>query len=129
MSSAMPSLQIWDLWIPDAGATGVSFARGRLDPTDVLLAHAGPMKLTVEVRDDAGARLAFGRDLPRTDDTPILRLRREGDRVVREDIWPTEAEVGMPVLLPGGEVGILTAWWNAADHGEWRWSVELYNHR
>ncbi len=129
MSTATPSLQVWDLWIPDAAATGVSFARGRLDPTDVLLAHAGPTKLTVEVRDDAGARLAFGQDLPRTADTPILRLRREGNRIVREDIWPTDADLGTPLILPGGEVAILKSWWNAPDHSEWRWLVELYNHR
>jgi hypothetical protein len=32
-------------------------------------------------------------------------------------------------MLPGGEVGQLTAWWSPEDHQEWRWSVELYNHR
>jgi hypothetical protein len=31
------------------------------------------------------------------------------------------------VILPGGEVGILKAWWNAEDRKEWRWHVELYN--
>jgi len=30
---------LWDLWHPDAGATGVPFARGRLNPTDVLWVH------------------------------------------------------------------------------------------
>ncbi|MGI8915310.1 MAG: hypothetical protein ACR2JY_16260 [Chloroflexota bacterium] len=29
----------------------------------------------------------------------------------------------------GGEVGILTAWWNATDRSEWRWQVEFSNHR
>ena len=29
-------LELWDLWYPYAAATGVAFARGRLDPTDVL---------------------------------------------------------------------------------------------
>ncbi len=36
------SLQIWDLWYPQAGATGISFARGRLEETNVLLVHAPP---------------------------------------------------------------------------------------
>jgi len=31
--------------------------------------------------------------------------------------------------VPGGEVGILTAWWNAEDGSSWRWQVEFYNHR
>jgi hypothetical protein len=51
-------LQIWDLWFPQAGATGVSFARGRLDATRVLLVHAPPPMLTVEVRTEAGQRVA-----------------------------------------------------------------------
>ena len=50
--------QLWDLWIADTGATGISFARGRLDPTEVLLVHAAPAQLNLEVRDDAGTMLA-----------------------------------------------------------------------
>ena len=121
--------QIWDLWIADTGATGISFARGRLDPTDVLLVHAAPSQLNVEVRDDEGAVLARGADLMRTASTPIARLRCEGSRITREDIWPNQADEGTPVILPGGEVGILLRWWNDDAHQEWRWSVELYNHR
>ena len=45
-----------------------------------------------------------------------------------EDRWPTAADLGAPVIMPGGEVGILIAWWNAEDGSEWRWQVELYNH-
>ena len=122
-------MQVWDLWIPDVAAVGVSFARGRLDATETLLVHAAPEKLTVEVLDDACVRVAKGQDLPRTLISPIARLRRQGASVTREDCWPTEADYGTPVILPGGEVGILKSWWNADDHSEWRWTVELYNHR
>lgn len=45
-----------------------------------------------------------------------------------EDGWPTDADLGRLVILPGGEAGILQAWWNADDRSEWRWSVEFYNH-
>lgn len=120
--------QLWDLWFPQAGATGLPFARGRLDPTDTLLVHAAPPALTVSVV-EGGAVVATGEDLARGDDTPIARLTRRGDKVEREDIWPGEAELGLPVLLPGGEVGILRAWWHADDYSEWRWQIELYNHR
>ena len=54
-------------------------------------------------------------------------LRREGPVLVREDLWPGEAHYGLPVLLPGGEVGILLSWWNADDRGAWRWQVEFFN--
>ena len=52
-------LQFWDLWYPQAGATGVAFARGRLEASRILLVHAPPPMLTVEVRSDRGMRLAF----------------------------------------------------------------------
>jgi hypothetical protein len=121
-------MEIWDLWYPDAAAQGLPFARGRLRATSILLVHAAPATLRVEVRDDQGGLIARGDGLPGTAKTPIARLRRRGQQIEREDIWPEEADIGRPVLLAGGEVGILTAWWNADDHTEWRWSIELYNH-
>jgi hypothetical protein len=122
-------LEIWDLWYPDAAAQGLSFARGRLEATDVLLVHAPPELLRVEVRDDAGALLAAGDQLRRTADRPMARLTREGRAVSRVDLWPEREDIGRPVILPGGEAGILLSWWNAADGSEWRWQVEFYNHR
>jgi hypothetical protein len=121
--------QIWELWYPDAAAQGLLVARGRLDATDVLLAHALPPSLRVEVRNDTGTVLARGDRLARTADRPIARLTRTGGRISRQDLWPDGSDLGRPVILPGGEVGILTAWWNAVDGSEWRWSVEFYNHR
>ena len=95
----------------------------------MLLVHAAPDALRVEVRSDAGELLACGDQLPRTADRPIARLRREGARITREDLWPEAEDIGRPVILPGGEVGILMTWWNAPDGQEWRWQVEFYNHR
>lgn len=125
----MPRHEIWDLWFPNVAAQGLSFARGRLDSTDVLLVHAAPETLRVEVRDDDGNRLAFADGLTRTADRPIARLTRSGTGITRLDLWPEPDDIGRPVILPGGEVGILKSWWNAADGSEWRWMVELYNAR
>lgn len=121
--------QIWDLWIADVGSVGVSFARGRLNPTEVLLVHGAPAQLNIEVRSDDGVVLARGQDLLRTTSSPMTRLHMQGTRITREDIWPSEVDYGTPVIFAGGEVGILQAWWHAPDHQEWRWSVEFYNHR
>lgn len=121
--------EIWDLWYPKAAAQGLSFARGRLDASEVLLVHAAPEVLTVEVRRDDGSPIASGRDLEQTADTPIARLTRSGGEVSRADIWPGDDDLDRPVIMPGGEVGILKSWWNADDQSEWRWTVELYNHR
>jgi hypothetical protein len=121
--------QVWDLWYPRAAAQGLPFARGRLDATDVLLVHAAPDTLDVAVRDEDGKLLAQGKDLPRTADRPMARLTVRDGAITREDLWPAAEDLGRPVILPGGEVGILLDWWNAADGAEWRWRVEFYNHR
>lgn len=124
------NLQLWDIWYPEAGSTGLSFARGLLETTDVLLVHSPPPTLTVEIRDKSGHRLAYGKNLARTaEKVPMAILTRKGEQVKREDRWPTESEIGKPVLLPGGEVGILRQWWNAEDESAWRWQVEFFNHR
>lgn len=122
-------LQIWDLWYPQAAATGVSFARGKLEATNILWVHAPPPMLTVEVRRENGQRLAYAQDLPQTADRPIARLTLQGDQITREDRWATQNDFGQLVILPGGEVGKLLSWWNAEDGSEWRWQVEFYNHR
>ncbi|MGE5464338.1 MAG: hypothetical protein ACM3PS_13340 [Syntrophothermus sp.] len=121
-------LQIWDLWYPQAAATGISFARGRLEATNVLLVHAPPPSLTVEVRSEDGQRLAYAKDLAQTADRPIARLTVQGENIAREDLWPTESDIGQLILLPGGEVGKFLSWSNAEDGSEWRWQVEFYNH-
>lgn len=122
-------VQFWELWFPQAAATGLLFARGRLAATDMLWVHAPPPTLTVEVHSEHGSRLAFGKDLPQTADRPMALLTRRGAEISREDRWPTEADIGQVVILPGGEVGILRQWWNAEDGSEWRWQVEFYNQR
>jgi hypothetical protein len=123
-------MEIWDLWIPDLAATGVSFARGRIDPQQVIWVHAAPAVLAVTVRDGNDRVIARGEGLERQGESlPLTRLERVGERVTREDRWPLPADLGSIVLLPGGEAGILRAWWNADDGSEWRWQVEFYNHR
>jgi hypothetical protein len=122
--------ETWDLWYPKAAATGLPFARGRVDAgAMVMLVHAVPPVLTVTVRDSQEQLVATGKDLAMTADTPITRLTRRGDQIKREDIWPGPGEIGHLVLLPGGEAGVLKAWWHADDQSEWRWQIELYNRK
>ncbi|MBN2115147.1 MAG: hypothetical protein JW730_01160 [Anaerolineales bacterium] len=100
-----------------------------LDAINILLVHAAPPMLTIEVRSDDGERLAYAQDLPQTADRPMARLTWQGKRITREDLWPTQEDIGRLVILPGGEVGQLLSWWNAEDGSEWRWQIEFYNHR
>jgi hypothetical protein len=120
-------LQYWSVWYPKAAATGMHLTRSMIDPQDTVLLHAAPDVITVEVHDQTGNRIAYGKDLESTQRSPMCRLRRDGDSITREDLWPADDDLGTVVLLPGGEAGILCAWWNAPDHTEWRWQVEFYN--
>jgi hypothetical protein len=117
---------VWDLR-SDGGAMGLEFARGRSAPTDVMLVHALPERVSVEVRNQAGDLVAKGRHLSHEGVAPMSRLTIEGGKVSRENVWPEDVDVGTPVLLPGGEVGILKQWWNDEVGQEWRWSVEFAN--
>ena len=123
-------VQTWELWYPGAAATGLPIARARIDPIDVVWAHAVPRKLAVVVRHGDDRVVARGEPLERVGDyLPMTRLSRSGDAVLREDRWPTSDDLGSIVILPGGEAGVLTAWWNAEDGSAWRWSVEFSNRR
>ena len=127
----MSRTETWDLWFPGAGATGLPFARTRVDGEvagDRVLVHAAPPELQVVVRDEDGAVVARGDGLRRGAEGPISYLVRRGDQVVLEDGRPTDADLGRVVVLPGGASGVLTAWWHAEDRSEWRWSIELHNH-
>lgn len=121
------SREYWEVWYPAAAATGLPIARCLIDPAPAVLLHSPPDVLTVEVRSESGERMAYAQDLRRTQISPMCRLRREGDSIVREDIWPDDSDLDSVVILPGGEAAVLKAWWHADDKKEWRWQVELYN--
>jgi hypothetical protein len=122
-------MEIWELWYPNAAAAGLSFSRSAIDEQQTVLVHAAPPQLTVEVYDESGERTAHGKDLESTQDTPMARLMVKDGKIMREDIWPQERDLGLIVILPGGEAGVLKHWWNEEDHSEWRWQVEFYNHK
>ena len=117
----------WDLRNPDGGMLGLEFARGVVDATECMLAHSLPERVNVTVTDEAGNVVAKGDELSSQASRPMARLWVRGDRIERENVWPDDSDVGRPVILPGGEVGILCSWWNADDGSAWRWQVEFSN--
>jgi hypothetical protein len=123
----MTQTYVWELRNPDGGAMGLEFARGTSSPTDVILVHAAPSRLNVEVWTWERELVAKGRNLEHDEIAPMSKLTIEGSKVVRVNLWPEEEDVGRPVILPGGEVGILKAWWNDDVGQEWHWSVEFAN--
>lgn len=121
--------QLWDLWFPDAASTGLPFARARIRQRGHVWVHAAPASLAVRVTEQ-GQLVAEASGLQRRGEyLPMTRLTMEGSEFRREDRWPTQADLGSLVILPGGEAGILQGWWNAGDGSEWRWQVEFYNHK
>ena len=127
---AIDHLHTWELWYPGAGATGLPLARARIDPQEVAWAHAVPRKVAVTVRQGDDRVVARGEGLTRAGGyLPVTRFALQGEEITREDRWPTDDDLGAVVILPGGEAGILTAWWNEADGSAWRWSVEFSNRR
>jgi len=121
--------ETWDLWIPGVGATGWSFGRSVIDASaaiDGVLIHAAPRVLSVTVRQPDGQILAQA-VLDRGSDSPLCRINRQTEGMSAHEVWPSDSDIGRVVLLPGGEAGILTQWWNNADHTAWRWGLEFSN--
>lgn len=54
--------------------------------------------------------------------TPMTLVRMEAHE--REDVWPTEDHLGLPVLLPGGETGRLLAF-EQGEGGTWAYTLEF----
>ena len=96
-----------------------------MDRAAEVPAHSAPTALWVEVRDEDGRSVAFVDQLVREEDAPMTRLLLKDGKVERSETWPTASDLGLPVILPGGEIGILTSWENAEDHSQWPWAVEF----
>jgi hypothetical protein len=124
----MPGSHVWEIRSPEGGAKGLEFARAEMDAAHrTTLVHAAPSAIDVVVTAD-GFVIGQAHDLrDDTRATPMSRLRLDGATLTRENIWPAQEDVGLPVILPGGEVGILLAWSNAEDGSEWTWRVEFHN--
>ena len=94
-----------------------------------MLVHAPPPLLEATIRHAGDGKTRAQGRLERTGEGPMVHVVREGSRLVLDDRWPTQDDLGLVVVLPGGEAGILTAWENADDLSWWRWSVEFANSR
>jgi hypothetical protein len=119
----------WNVRSNDGAMNGLEFARcttaggfGR------VLIHAAPGKAKVEVI-DGDDRVVARADLERAGEySPMTLVELDGAALRRSEVWPTEQMYGLPVLLSGGEVGILQEWQHSDDRSWWRWSVEFSNH-
>lgn len=119
----------WSLRSADGAMNGLEFARATTAGGFArVLVHAAPRELEVEVRAADDTLVARGRAERAGGYTPMTLLEIDGGAVRRSEVWPGAEHEGLPVLLSGGEVGVLLRWENAADESWWRWAVEFSNH-
>lgn len=119
---------MWSIRSRDAAMNGLEFAYATTaGGFRRVLVHAAPERISVEVRDADGKRVVRG-DVDRDGAyTPITLLELTETAVGRTEVWPDAEHLGLPVILAGGEVGILQRWEHADDRSWWRWSVEFSN--
>lgn len=119
----------WSLRSGDGGMNGLEFARATTaGGFSRVLVHAAPRDLQVEVRTQDDTLVARGSVERVGEYVPMTLLTLDGGAVRREEVWPDAGLEGLPVLLAGGETGVLLGWTNADDRSWWRWTIELSNH-
>jgi hypothetical protein len=97
------------------------FGKGWTLPGEPLLVHGAPRFLRIRLLEPE--QVDWSEPLERDGDRPIALI--ELSSAARHEIWPTDEHIGLPVLLPGGEVGRLLRF-EASDDGErWTWALEF----
>ena len=119
----------WNIRSRDGAMNGLEFARcTTAGGFHRVLVHAAPGQAQVEII-AADDRVVARGDLDRHGDySPMTLIELDSSTLRRSEVWPTEELYGLPVLLAGGEVGLLQKWQHAEDRSWWRWSVEFSNH-
>ena len=91
-------------------------------PDEVVLLHAAPryvrfrQVVPVEQAEWCEPLEGGGR-------TPMTLLHMEA--LEREDLWPGQEHLGLPVLLPGGEAGRLLRFERGPDGATWTYALEF----
>ncbi|HEX6487426.1 MAG TPA: hypothetical protein VF137_00935 [Candidatus Dormibacteraeota bacterium] len=120
------SESVHEAWIVETSKDGERwrfFGKAWVLPGERLLIHGLPRYVRVRRNDQPD----FGDVLPRTGPQPMALIDLEHG--TRSEIWPGADHHGMPVLLPGGEVGRLLKFDHSADEEEWTWALEFRGSR
>ncbi len=98
------------------------FGKAWKSPGEAVLMHA-PVRF-VRFRQLIPAEDAEWCEPLETDGRQPITLVRMEERS-RQDLWPGAEHVGLPMLLPGGEVGRLQTFEHAGDGSTWRYVLEF----
>jgi hypothetical protein len=96
------------------------FGKGWTQPGEPLILH-GCSRFVRFRRTDQEAE--WCEPLERNGDQPMTLLRLEEG--AREELWPEEEHLGLPVLLPGGEEGRLLRFERSSEGDRWTWALEF----
>jgi hypothetical protein len=96
------------------------FGKGWTLPGEPLLVHGLPR--WVRFREVTDRDTDWCEPLERTGNEPMALLHLEVEK--REELWPGQEHLGLPVLLAGGEVGRLLRFERTAD-GAWTYALEF----
>ena len=113
--------EAWAVETSRDGKRWRTFGRAWKWPEEPLLVHAAPRFVRYR-RLRPVEDLEWCPALAGEGDTPMTLLRMEAHE--REDLWPAEEHLGLPVLLPGGETGRLLAFERGEDDG-WVYTLEF----
>lgn len=111
-----------ECWIVETSRDGERwrfFGKAWKLPGEALLAHAVPRYLRYRRDGEPGWRDPLESAGP----MPIALLDLEHG--VREDLWPDESHRGLPMLLPGGEIGRLVSFERDEDLDRWTYVLEF----
>ena len=115
-----------ECWIVETSKDGERwrfFGRAWKRPGEQLLLHGVPRFVRFRPDEDPG----WQEPLERTDDLPMTLLDME--RRTRRELWPDDSHLGLPVLLPGGEIGRLQTFEHEGDPDRWTYSLEFRGER
>lgn len=96
------------------------FGRAWTGQHEPLLLHAVPQFVRYRCLEPEGE---WSAPLERTGGHPMAML--DLDLGTRTELWPDQAHIGLPVLLPGGEEGRLLRFEHSSDEERWTWALEF----
>ena len=125
MGRAVDGEVCWAIETSKDGERWCFFGRAWKRPGEPVILHAVPRFVRFRQLIPEEAR-DWHEPLERNGHEPMTLLRLEDGE--REEVWPGEDHVGLPVLLPGGEEGRLLSFEHTPDGSRWTYRLEFRGH-
>jgi hypothetical protein len=111
-----------ECWIVETSKDGDRwrfFGKAWKTPGEPVLLHAVPRYVRFRPDEEPD----WHEPLERSGDQPVTLLRMEDGE--REELWPDGSHEGLPMLLPGGELGRLLRFEHTDDPVTWTYALEF----